>query len=265
VANDERRPADGGQLEDERSTTSRRAPGAEAGLDPGGRQARLRRGRGRVLPPFTDPASVQTLVDGDKLPLHYGAQDLSAARRGRVHRRVSGAMLAKLGCHYVSSGTASGGRSTARTTRWSTPRSRRRTGTADADPVRRRGPGRAPGEAARRALRRPAGCRAGRRIGAEQASTVVIAYEPVWAIGTGEVATPDDAQEVCAAIRSPAGRAVLAGLAARSGCSTAARSRPRTSPGSWRRPTWTARWSAAPAWTWGMFASIVRYPEHARR
>jgi triosephosphate isomerase len=38
-------------------------------------------------------------------------------------------------------------------------------------------------------------------VSAEQAAAVVIAYEPVWAIGTGEVATPEDAQEVCAAIR----------------------------------------------------------------
>ena len=38
-------------------------------------------------------------------------------------------------------------------------------------------------------------------VTAEQASTVVVAYEPVWAIGTGEVATPENAQEVCAAIR----------------------------------------------------------------
>jgi triosephosphate isomerase len=37
---------------------------------------------------------------------------------------------------------------------------------------------------------------------AEQLQDLVIAYEPVWAIGTGEVATPDDAQEVCAALRA---------------------------------------------------------------
>jgi triosephosphate isomerase len=36
---------------------------------------------------------------------------------------------------------------------------------------------------------------------AEQVGGLVVAYEPVWAIGTGEVATPDDAQEVCSAIR----------------------------------------------------------------
>ena len=36
---------------------------------------------------------------------------------------------------------------------------------------------------------------------AKQVAALVVAYEPVWAIGTGEVATPDDAQEVCAAIR----------------------------------------------------------------
>ena len=39
-------------------------------------------------------------------------------------------------------------------------------------------------------------------VSAEQATDLVVAYEPVWAIGTGEVATPEDAQEVCAAIRT---------------------------------------------------------------
>jgi triosephosphate isomerase len=39
-------------------------------------------------------------------------------------------------------------------------------------------------------------------VTAEQARSIVVAYEPIWAIGTGEVATPDDAQEVCAELRT---------------------------------------------------------------
>src|SRR5918998_1642290 len=54
-----------------------------------------------VLPPFTDIRSVQTLIDGDKLRLVHGAQDLSPHDSGAYTGDVSGAMLAKLGCRYV--------------------------------------------------------------------------------------------------------------------------------------------------------------------
>ena len=54
-----------------------------------------------VLPPFTDLRSVQTLVDGDKLRLTYGAQDLSQHDSGAYTGDISGAFLAKLGCTYV--------------------------------------------------------------------------------------------------------------------------------------------------------------------
>src|SRR5881398_3900350 len=54
-----------------------------------------------VLPPFTDLRSVQTLVDGDKLRIGYGAQDLSPHDSGAYTGDISGAMLAKLGCTYV--------------------------------------------------------------------------------------------------------------------------------------------------------------------
>jgi triosephosphate isomerase len=54
-----------------------------------------------VLPPFTDLRSVQTLVDGDKLPIGYGAQDLSPHDSGAYTGDISAAMLAKLGCSYV--------------------------------------------------------------------------------------------------------------------------------------------------------------------
>src|SRR5204863_7863072 len=54
-----------------------------------------------VLPPYTDIRSVQTLIDGDKLLIGYGAQDLSPNPSGAYTGDISGAMLAKLGCQYV--------------------------------------------------------------------------------------------------------------------------------------------------------------------
>jgi triosephosphate isomerase len=82
-----------------------------------------------VLPPFTDIRSVQTLIDGDKLKLVHGAQDLSPHDSGAYTGDVSGSMLAKLGCRYVVVGHSSAARSTARPTRPSTPRCRRPSGT----------------------------------------------------------------------------------------------------------------------------------------
>ena len=57
-----------------------------------------------VLPPFVDIRSIQTLVDGDKLLLKYGAQDLSPHDSGAYTGDISGPMLAKLGCSYVTVG-----------------------------------------------------------------------------------------------------------------------------------------------------------------
>ncbi len=52
-------------------------------------------------------------------------------------------------------------------------------------------------------------------VTADQAQTLVVAYEPIWAIGTGKVATPDDAQEVCAALRAKLGELYSTELASR--------------------------------------------------
>jgi len=57
-----------------------------------------------VLPPFTALRSVQTLIDGDKLRISYGAQDLSQHDAGAYTGDISGSMLAKLGCDYVLAG-----------------------------------------------------------------------------------------------------------------------------------------------------------------
>ena len=155
-----------------------------------------------VLPPFTDLRSVQTLVDGDKLKIKFGAQDVSAHDKGAYTGEISGSMLAKLECSYVLVG-----------------HSERREYHAEDDalvnakvkaafkndivPILCVGEGlevRKAGRQVEHVLAQLDG--ALKEVPAEQAERIVVAYEPVWAIGTGEVATPEDAQEVCAAIRA---------------------------------------------------------------
>ncbi len=155
-----------------------------------------------VFPPFTDLRGVQTLVAGDKLDLEYGAQDLSPQDSGAYTGDISGAFLAKLGCSQVLVG-----------------HSERREIHGEGDGVVR-----SKIEAALRHQLAPVLCvgeglevrEAGNHVHhtlaqvqaalegftAEQLAELVIAYEPVWAIGTGKTAGPEDAQELAAAIRA---------------------------------------------------------------
>jgi triosephosphate isomerase len=145
---------------------------------------------------------VQTLVDGDKLRLTYGAQDVSQYDSGAYTGEISGAFLAKLGCTFVVVG-----------------HSERRTYhheddglvAAKAAAAFRHGltpivcigehlDVREAGNHVEHNINQLRGSLAG--LTDEQLTTVVIAYEPVWAIGTGRVASAGDAQEVCAAIRT---------------------------------------------------------------
>jgi triosephosphate isomerase (TIM) len=158
-----------------------------------------------VIPPFTDLRSVQTLVDGDKLRLTYGAQDVSQHDAGAYTGEISGAFLAKLGCSYVVVG-----------------HSERRTHHHEDDalvaakaaaalkheltPIVCIGEHldvREAGDHVERNIAHLRGSLAG--LSAEQIGKVVIAYEPVWAIGTGRVASASDAQEVCKAVRGELG------------------------------------------------------------
>ena len=155
-----------------------------------------------VLPAFTSIRSVQTLVDADQLSIRYGGQDLSAHTDGAYTGEIAGSMLAKLGATYVAVG-----------------HSERRQFHAEDDtlvnakvkaafaaglvPILCIGEGldiRKAGDQVPYTLAQLDGALDG--VPAKEASALVIAYEPVWAIGTGEVATPADAQEVCAAIRA---------------------------------------------------------------
>ena len=154
-----------------------------------------------VLPPFVDIRSVQTLIDGDRLQLLYGAQDLSPFPAGAYTGDISGAMLAKLGCTFVVVG-----------------HSERRAYHGESDTLIN-----SKVKAALSAGLTPILCvgesdeirssqshishvteqlnNALAGITPGQVKKIVIAYEPIWAIGTGKSATPEDAQEMAAALR----------------------------------------------------------------
>jgi len=155
-----------------------------------------------VLPPFTDIRSVQTLVDGDRLRIVYGAQDLSPHDSGAYTGDIAGPMLAKLGCTYVAIGHSERREYHAETDDVVNDKVRAacRNGlipilcVGERLEVRREG-----GQVAHTTAQLRAALV---DVPADKARTLVVAYEPVWAIGTGEVATPDDAQEVCAELRT---------------------------------------------------------------
>ena len=176
-----------------------------AGGVPDGREVSLH-------PPFTSLRTVQTAVETDHVPVSLGAQTCHFEDRGAFTGEVSAEMLAKLNVAYVLAG-----------------HSERRALCGESDEVVR-----AKVDAILRHGMRPIVCvgesaaeRAGggaeARVRAQIAAAFsgrsadlvagsVVAYEPIWAIGTGETATPDDAEQMCATIRDELAR--LAGSAA---------------------------------------------------
>ncbi|MEV0457498.1 triose-phosphate isomerase [Catellatospora methionotrophica] len=155
-----------------------------------------------VLPPFTDIRSVQTLVDGDRLLIKYGAQDISAHASGAYTGEISGAMLAKLGCSFVTVGHSERRQYHAESDALVNAKVKAALG-SDITPILCVGEGldiRENGEHVEYTLAQLDGGLAG--LTPAQVEKVVVAYEPVWAIGTGKTATPEDAQEVIGAIRA---------------------------------------------------------------
>jgi triosephosphate isomerase (TIM) len=167
-----------------------------------------------VLPPFVDLRSVQSLVEGDRLLIGYGAQDVSPHDGGAYTGDISAPMLAKLGCSYVVIG-----------------HSERREHHGEDDalvnakvkaaykhelvPILCVGETldvREAGGHVAHCVSQLDGALAG--VTHEQTASIVIAYEPVWAIGTGKVATATDAQQVCAAVREQLGARYTPDLAA---------------------------------------------------
>ncbi|WP_345347464.1 triose-phosphate isomerase [Actinoallomurus liliacearum] len=155
-----------------------------------------------MLPPFTFIRSIQMLVDADKLKLVYGAQDVSPHEKGAYTGEISAAMLAKLGCTYVLAGHSERRQYHHEDDTLVNAKVKAAL-KDDLTPILCVGEGlevRKAGEHLSHTLAQVEGGL--QKVPADQAQRIVIAYEPVWAIGTGEVATPEDAQEVCGAIRT---------------------------------------------------------------
>lgn len=155
-----------------------------------------------VIPPFTSLRSIQTLIEGDKLSITLGAQDCHHETSGAFTGEVSPPMLAALGCRWVLAG-----------------HSERRTLFGETDEVvnakvkailaaemtpilcvgetlEQREAGEAEQVIASQVRDSLAG------VSAEAVADLVIAYEPIWAIGTGRTALPSDADGGCATVRA---------------------------------------------------------------
>ena len=152
-----------------------------------------------VFPPFTDLRSVQTLVNADDLPLKFGGQDLSAHDSGAYTGEISGAFLKALDATYVVIGHSERRQYHGETDEVVAAKTAaaHRHGLVPiicvgetADDLETHGPSAVPVAQLRTALE-----------GVAKGAEIVVAYEPVWAIGSGQAATSDQAQQVCAALR----------------------------------------------------------------
>jgi triosephosphate isomerase len=151
-----------------------------------------------VFPPFTDLRSIQNLIEGDKFEIAYGGQDLSAQDSGAFTGEVSGSFLRALGSSYVIIGHSERRQFHSKTdavVRAKVEAALRHNltpiicvGETEAD-LAQYGPSTVPVSQLRAAIE------------GLTPSEIVVAYEPVWAIGTGKAATEEQAQQVCAALR----------------------------------------------------------------
>lgn len=156
-------------------------------------------------PPFTALRSVQTLIQADKLPYLLGAQDVHWEEKGAFTGEVSAPMLAALDVAYVIVG-----HSERREHFGETDEHVGRKVRAVLDhgmiPIVCVGETLEERDAGRIEEKVVGQIRAGlRRVKPDEAPRLVIAYEPIWAIGTGRACNPADAGEVVRAIRDTVG------------------------------------------------------------
>ncbi len=155
-----------------------------------------------VHPPFTDLRSIQTIIDAEKLPIALGAQHCHHEDSGAFTGEVAPPMLAKLNVSYVIAGHSERRELFGETNEFINAKVRA-IFKQEMTPILCVGETLEEREAdgaqdkVRRQLEEGL-----KGLTSQQVGTMVVAYEPIWAIGTGRTATPDDAQEMCAFVRS---------------------------------------------------------------
>jgi len=154
-----------------------------------------------VHPPFTDVRSVQTLLDADRIPILLGAQNCHWEEKGAFTGEVSPAFLAKLNVALVIVGHSERRELFAETDEMVAKKAKAvfAHGMTPIVCVGETLDEREAGSTEEKVTTQVRAALAG--LSAERAGSVVFAYEPIWAIGTGRNATPDDAQATCALVR----------------------------------------------------------------
>ena len=159
-----------------------------------------------VFPPFTDLRSVQTIVNGDKIEFAYGAQDVSAHDSGAYTGEVSGAFLSALGCGYVLIGHSERRQYHGETDEIVAAKVKAAVKHGlvpvicvgeTAEDLEAHGASAVPVAQLEVAL-----------AGLPKKADIVVAYEPVWAIGSGQAATPEQAEQVAAPLRAVVAQAL---------------------------------------------------------
>ena len=154
-----------------------------------------------VCPPFTALRTIQTLIDSDRYEFQLGAQNMHVEKEGAFTGEVAPPMLAALRVRYVILGHSER-RQIFHETDEDVNAKVRAAFAHDLIPIMCCGETEDEREAGQTDVKVERQVRAGLKgVKAEQARTAVIAYEPIWAIGTGKTATPEDAQATCSLVR----------------------------------------------------------------
>ncbi len=213
-----------------------------------------------VFPPYTDIRTVQTLLDADKIPFALGGQDLSTKDSGAYTGEISGSFLKALDCRYVIIG-----------------HSERREYHAEGDEVVaskvqaaiRHGlvPVICVGETAEDLEKHgasavPVGQLRTALAGLASDADIVVAYEPVWAIGSGQAATPAQAQDVCAKLREVVGEVLGDDAAARTRILYGGSVKSANIAGFMREPDVDGALVGGASLVADEFAAIIRYQKH---